>query len=308
MKITIIGAGAYALGLSNIINKENELWIWTKMLDEYNELVNYKTNTKVLKNYKINENIKVSNNLKEAIINSTLIIIALPTKYIEDTIKEMKKYITNKMHICIASKGIDPKTNLFPYQICQNYLSDRNLGIISGPSFAKDIIQNVPIGLTLATKNKKTKEIISLVFNNVNFMYTKDIKGVSLISTLKNIIALGSGIIGGLNYPESTNAMYLTKIVNDINKYYKNKTILSYAGIGDILLTCTSTNSRNYTLGYLIGKEENIDEYINQNTIEGLEALKIIDKNLNIPIINILYNIIYNNEKPNALIDYLFQN
>lgn len=139
-----------------------------------------------------------------------------------------------------------------------------------------------------------------------------------MYGAIKNVIAIAGGIIDGIGYPESTKCMFITKSLNDImNLIYEmggnKKTILTYAGIGDLLLTCNSVKSRNYTFGRLIGERTDkniIDEYKNNNTIEGLYTLKSIYdlihyRKIKVPIINIIYDIVYNDKDVKLLEDYL---
>ena len=132
------------------------------------------------------------------------------------------------------------------------------------------------------------------------------------------IIAIAGGIIDGMGYPESTKCMFVTKALNDVvNLIYSmggnKKTILTYAGIGDLLLRCNSVKSRNYSFGYMIGSKaskDKIEEYQNNTTIEGLYTLKsiydlITTKKIKMPIINIIYDIVYNNKNIILLEDYL---
>ena len=147
---------------------------------------------------------------------------------------------------------------------------------------------------------------------------TNDIIGTCICGAIKNVIAIASGIINGLGYPISTQAMLITQSLHDIkeliNKLGGNGyTILSFAGFGDIILTCTSEKSRNYTLGKMIGSrvdERNLNEYINSTTIEGLTVLRSIhniinDNNIDIPMINLIYDIVYNKKNPDNLTELL---
>ena len=301
MKILIIGAGAYGLALSNILTDKNEVTIYSSIKEEIEILKNTNKNEKIFPDITL-QNIKYINQIEE---QYDLTILALPTKIIEQELNKIKDNIKDTPMI-ITSKGI--YNNKFPYEIVKEILKTENISIISGPSFAKDVIKKEPISLTLAPKNID-------IFNEkyVKIETTKDILGLELCGTLKNIFAIGSGILAGMDKSESTKAAYLTKIINETKEIIKKlggdeNTILLSCGIGDIILTCTSSNSRNYTLGYKIGKQEPIQEYINQTTIEGLNALKEYKKLLQetpIEIINILYEIIYNNQKPEILIDYI---
>ena len=149
---------------------------------------------------------------------------------------------------------------------------------------------------------------------------TNDIIGIEICGSIKNVIAIASGMLAGMGYPDSTSCMFITESLNDIKNLIKalggsNKTILSYAGFGDLLLTCTSTKSRNYSFGKIIGEgksKEEIDNYINTTTIEGLYTLKSIHKLLKkkkvkMPIINLIYDIIFKNTDPQELTKFLIE-
>lgn len=321
MNITILGTGAYGLALSKIFLDNNcNIMMWTKFEDERDMLIEKRCNKKLLPEYIIDNKIKITSNLEEAINNANVIVIAIPVKFISDTIKEVSKFYNKKQHICIASKGIEQDSCLFVANIIKKYINTKKICAISGGTFAVDIIKNVPIGLTLATKNKSSMIILTKCFKNklVKLDYSSDIFGIEMYGAIKNILAIASGIIDGLNYPESTKCMFITISLNNImNLIYElggnKKSLLTFAGLGDLLLTCNSSKSRNYTLGFMIGTgddKEKIDDYINNTTIEGLYTLKSIydmlnKKNKNIKIIKVLYDILYKNADKKILIDYL---
>lgn len=319
MKIAILGTGAYGLALSTVMYRNNnEITMWSKLKEEVDNLNKNRKNTSL--NIEIPKDIIITNNLKECIEDKDIIFIAIPTQYINDLAKELKKYIKKNQHICIASKGIENGTYLFINDILRKYIKENNIAAISGPSFAIDIINKDVIGLSLGCTSKKTATIIKKCLENdhVRLRYTRDIKGIEICGAIKNVIAIASGILDGMGLSESTKAMFITESLHDIKQLIKilggsKKTITSYAGIGDLLLTCTSTKSRNFTLGYMIGKKMDkviIDEYIKNTTIEGLYTLKSIYGLLNkksekLPIITLIYNIIYKNEDPILLKKFL---
>ena len=320
MKVTILGTGAYGLALSEILSENNnEVVMWTKIESEKKELDETKKSSK-LDGFILNNNIKIETNLEEAVKHSKLIIIAIPTAFVTDVCIELKKHIKPEQHICIASKGIEQGTCLFIHDMIKKQIRTKNIGAISGPTFAIDLVNKVPVALSVASKNKKTIEIITKAFVNKHFRLepTTDIVGIEICGAVKNIIAIASGMIDGLNYPISTQALLITQALYDIkNLIYalggNKKTILSFAGFGDILLTCTSEKSRNYSFGKLIGSgasKEQIEEYKNKITVEGLYTLKSIHKlikkkKIKIPMINIIYDIVFNNKSIDDLINYL---
>jgi len=323
MKVTILGTGAYGIALALMFNKNTKnITMWTKIDDELEMLNKTRENKNVLPNIKIPENIQFTNNMEKAIENAELIVIAIPAAYCDDIFKELKNYIKKEQHICIATKGIEQDTCLFINDVLNKYIKSKNVSIISGPSFAIDISSNVPIGLTLATKSKKTEFILKETLQNdvLKLRTTNDIIGTEICGSIKNVIAIASGILDGLGMPESTKAMFITESLHDIKELIKalggdGKTILSFAGFGDLLLTCTSTKSRNFKFGLLIGQRKNkkeIQKYIDNTTIEGLYTLKSIhklvhNKKVNIPIIDLIYDIVFNDKDPNELKRFLIE-
>lgn len=317
MKIAIIGSGAFGIALSYVfIENTNNISMWT-VSNEYEELIKYRTNNKVLKDIKVDDKIMISTSLEEVIRGANIIVIAIPVKYIRSTIKDIAKYITASQHICVASKGIIENDCEFAYSVIQKYIHTDKIGIISGGTFAIDMANRYPMRLTIASKNNDTAKIIkeALTTGFITCEISDDVIGVEICGAIKNILAIAMGILDGLNVVESTKYTFMTKCITDISNIIyglggKKDTMFTYAGIGDILLTCTSTKSRNFTLGKMIGEKvskKEIDNYIENTTIEGLYTLKsmkyLLSKyNISMDLINYLEDIIYNGAEPESLI------
>lgn len=319
MKIGIIGTGVFGIAIASILHKnKQDITMWTAFKEEASDLITNKVR-KNLNNYKLPENIKITTNIEEVCINKDIIFIAVPAEYVSETCTKAIPYINNQ-HICIASKGIEESSLMFLPDIVKQIFKTNRVGVISGPTFAIDIISNVPIGLSLASYNPQTSKIIYKALNNnlVKMYITNDVIGTCICGAVKNILAIASGIISGLGFPISTQAMLITESLHDVKELINKlggtgSTILSFAGFGDIILTCTSEKSRNFSLGKMIGSKVNqfkINEYIENTTIEGLTALRsfhniINDNKIDIPIINLIYDIIYNKKSPEVLTELL---
>ena len=296
MKILTIGAGAYGLALSTILSDKNKVTIYSSIKEEIENLKKTYKNEKLFPNIEITKKIKFIDKIEN---KYDLIVLALPTNILEQELNKIKDQIKNTP-IIITSKGI--YKNKFPHEITKRILKTKNIHVLSGPSFAKDMIEKHPISLTIAGQ-KSIKNIFNEEYITID--ETKDIIGTEICGALKNIYAIGSGILEGLNASESTKASFITKIVKETKKLIKEfngkeNTITLSCGIGDIILTCTSTTSRNFKLGYMIGTNQETKEYMNNTTIEGINTLKEIVQMTNIKnynIVNTIYEIIYNNEK-----------
>ena len=319
MKVAIIGTGAYGMALASIFyDNKCSIKMWTNSEEERNLLLKEGKSDKV--DFVIPKDIIISTDMKEVVDKANLIMIAIPAKFLDTTSKELKKYYNSKQVVCIASKGIKQHTCRFLYDVIRDNIRTSNIAIISGGTFAVDIVYKVPIGLTLATKSNYAKDAVIKGMRNdyVKLRHTRDVIGTEICGAIKNVIAISSGILDGMGYPISTSSMFITESLHDIKDLIKalggsKKTILSFAGFGDLLLTCTSVKSRNYTLGKIIGEgksKEEIDKYIESTTIEGLYTLMSIrklikNKKIKMPIIDLTYDIIINGKSPDELKSFL---
>lgn len=321
MKICVLGCGAYGSALSKVLSENNnEVIGWTKFESEAENLTNTRISPK-LPTVVLPSNIKYTSNLELACQNADFVLVAIPTAFVSEVLQKAKPYIKDKP-ICIASKGIEQDSCLFVSEIVENILETDNLAVFSGPSFAIDVANKAPVGLTLACQHKETTDMILKAFSNEHFKLrvNGDIIGTEICGAIKNVIAIAAGILSGMNLPESTSAMFITESIHDIKELIKGlgadgDTISSFAGFGDLLLTSTCPKSRNFSFGHLIGSgatKEEIDEYIANTTIEGLYTLKSIDqlikdKNVEMPIINLIEEIILGEKTPQNLVDFLIQ-
>lgn len=209
---------------------------------------------------------------------------------------------------------------MFASNLVKNKLKTKKLCTISGPSFAKDMASDDLVGLSLATTNRLTKSLVikALSSDTLKIRATNDFIGVELCGTLKNIIAIASGMLDGMGVSESTKAMFLTESLNDVRLLIRKlggneKTILSFAGFGDILLTATSLSSRNYSFGKLIGtgaSQTKKEEYLNNNTVEGVYTLESIyglikSKRVKMPFVDFIYDVVFDYRKPLDIISFL---
>ena len=320
MKIGILGTGAYGLALSSILNfNKCEITMWTRFTEEKELLEKEKGNQKLLPGYKLGNDIKITNDVEECIKDKDLLVIAIPAAFIDSLCDDMAPYIKDN-HIVIATKGIEQETGLFINEILEKKLDTKNIAVISGPSFAIDIISQKPIGLSVASKSEETITLAKQAFQNsyVKLRETSDVIGVEICGSIKNVIALAAGILDGLGSNESTQAMLITEALHDMEEILDafncdRRTVLSYSGIGDLLLTCTSKKSRNFSFGHLIGtkpSEEELDSYLKTTTVEGYYTLESIyrllrDKQVSIPIIDLIYEIAVNKNNPELLLAFL---
>lgn len=321
MKVAILGCGAYGLALASILVKNKvDVSMWSYKEEEKDSLVKSRKSDK-LKDYKIPKCINFSTDMKDVISDKDLIVIAVPTFSFESTVIELKKYISKNQPVLIATKGIQQDTCLFLHDVFKKHCKNK-IAVISGPSFAVDIVKEVPIGLSLATKYNSVDIVVRKCFENelTKFRRTNDIIGVEVCGSIKNVMAIASGMLEGMNASPSTKALFLTESMNDIKELLfalggKKKTILSFAGFGDILMTSTSPSSRNFSFGRLIGEGKSkqvINNYLKETTVEGMYTLQSIHKlvkkkNVKMPIINLIYDIINGKKEKEEILKFLIR-
>lgn len=320
MRIGLFGCGAYGMALSSILtDNKHEVTMWTKFEEEKKNMETNRGNEKLIPGFKIDDSVKISTSVEECCKDKDLLIIAIPAAFVDSLCQEMANYVSGH-HIVIATKGIEQGTGLFMNEILEKYLNTRNIAVISGPSFAIDLVTKMPAGLSVASKNPETIILARQALQNdyIKLRDTDDVYGIEVCGSIKNVIALASGMLEGLKANDSTKAMLIAEAMHDMEQildaFHCNKrTVLSFAGIGDLLLTCTSVKSRNYSFGKIIGSKvsrKEIDEYLQNTTVEGYYTLESIyqllkNKQVSIPIIDLIYEIAVRGKDPELLLVFL---
>jgi glycerol-3-phosphate dehydrogenase (NAD(P)+) len=297
-KILVIGAGSWGTALANTLAYNNKnVFLWTEKQKISDQINKTKINKKYFKKILLHKNITSIFGKIDPKLYS-FIFYVLPAKAFD---KFLKNYLINNqvINFIICSKGLGEKGE-FVSDLAKENLRIKNLFILSGPSFADEVILNKPTALSLA--GKKHHETIGILFqsSNLRLYYSSHIKTLEFLGILKNIYALGAGIIDALNLGENAKASYLTRCLYEIKSTLKIKKLdqeqlFSLGGVGDLFLTSNSSKSRNYNFGYrLIKNKLKNSEKI---TIEGLNSIHVINKNKDIdfnqlPILKTIFNII----------------
>ena len=283
MRITILGTGAFGLALGNLLHDQSKakVTLWTAFAEEYLEITTNNSFDKVLPNIKLSKDLKITMDLKEALNYTDLIIVAIPCNHVREVLLKIKEYLNSDSKIILVSKGLEKETNYLMHEVFKDLKLKGQVSYLAGPTFAKELIVNSHCGLTLATNDEITKKRVLELFEdtNIEIETTNDIIGLELYGVIKNILAILMGSINSKYQKDSTNAYYLTKIYNYANTLVtllggSKKTATCYGALGDILLTCNSQNSRNYTYGRLLYQnKEEAKNYLKHFTVEGVIAI-----------------------------------
>lgn len=317
MKVSILGMGAFGIALTKILNKDIKISMWTNFEDELKTVELKRENPIVLPEVKIDKKVELTTNLEKCVKNSNIIFISVPAIAVREVVNKLGEYIDKEQTICIVTKGIEKSTNMFMGDVVKECIDTDNVCIFTGPSFAIEVANRANIGMSIASEKEECRKKILLVINQdkVCITQTSDVLGVEICSAVKNVFAIICGMLDGMNEADSTRAAVITNLINDFRLIMgvlggKETTIYSYAGIGDLLLTCMSPKSRNYCFGKFLGQSMNRDEALNSmqvKTVEGLYTLDAIydilkQKKIVINSINLLYDVIYNNKEVKNLL------
>jgi len=311
-KISIIGAGSWGTTLAITLARSGKDVRLHSVFREHNlKMIEEKENRDFLSGAVFPDSLKIAETLKEA-LESDVIVIAIPVKYIRTALKPWKKAnvdLGKKVFVSI-SKGIEAKSLKRVSQLVVEMLGKVNVAVLSGPNIAKEVLRGVPSTAVIACKNKKLAAQLQVVFNTDNFrVYTHDdIAGVELAGALKNVIAIACGIADGMGFGTNTKAALLTRGLAEITRLgkklgAKSDTFWGVSGLGDLATTCFSTDSRNRFVGQQIGKGKDIQEILSGMAMvaEGLETVKsayMLSRKLKIemPIACAVYEIVYKNK------------
>lgn len=310
--VAVIGAGSWGTTLASLLSKKGydvSLWVYEKDLAE--EIERTRLNKVYLPDIRLPENIMVSHRIDEVVNKARYILNVVPAQYTRAVFKEISPYLSNGSAIISASKGIERGTLMTISSVLKE-LTGHEVAALSGPSFAKEVIKNLPTAVTLATENRNTGILLQELFNTSTFrVYThNDILGVEIGGALKNVIAIAAGISDSLGLGNNARASLITRGLAEITRLgvamgAGEKTFAGLSGLGDLVLTCTSALSRNYTLGIKLGQGMKLKDILEQtiSVVEGVEtaesAFELSNKyNVEMPIVEQVYKIINEGKDP----------
>ncbi len=310
-KIAVIGAGSWGTTLASLLaDKGNDVYMWVYEDDLAEEIREKGINSKYLPGYTLPERLRASSDIKEVLKDAGYVLNVVPTQHARSVFETAVSYISDDAVIINASKGIEKGTLLTVSAILED-ITGKGVAVLSGPSFAKEVIEKRPTAVTIACGNREEGAELQSLFSTDYFrVYTNtDIIGTELGGALKNVMAIASGISDGLGLGSSTRAALITRGLAEMTRMGvamggDEKTFGGLSGIGDLVLTCTGTLSRNYTVGFKLGKGERLKDILAGMSMvaEGVatseSAYELARKhNVEMPIIEQIYQVIKHDKK-----------
>ncbi len=321
MNIAILGAGGWGTTLAIHLHQKNyQMRLW-EVFPEYASLLQReRKNPKFLPGVSIPEKILISSDLEKVIFKAELIILVVPSFAAREVLRKLKKSSPAKAIILSATKGMELNTNYRISEIIKEELGKKNKwAVLSGPTIAKEVAEGKPSTAVVASSRPEIARLVQKVLMDKSLrIYTScDPIGVELGGCLKNIIAIAAGIADGLGFGTNSKAALLTRGLAEISALgkrmgAKSSTFAGLSGLGDLVTTCTSKNSRNRNFGEAIGKGKKMEQLLKETemVIEGVNTTKVVYRlakkfSLEIPITNAVYQILFKKKDPLIAVDEL---
>lgn len=312
-KIAFLGGGSFGTALAIMLAKKGiEVNIWDRNQLVVDDINIKRENIKYLHGAVVPAGITASTSIEEVVKSSEYIVLAVPSHVIRKICSDIKKFINeNQIIVCIA-KGIELESGKRLSQVIRDELKDNPIVVLSGPSHAEEVAQDIPTTVVVASENMEAAEKVQDLFITNKFrVYTNDdLVGVEIGGAVKNIIALAAGVSDGIGYGDNTKAALMTRGISEIVRIGtklggKLETFAGLTGIGDLIVTCTSMHSRNRRAGILIGKGATAEEATKEigMVVEGIKACKAFYElkekfHVSMPITDALYKVLFEGKDP----------
>ncbi len=315
-RIAVIGAGSWGTALGNLLaENEEKVDLWVREVEVFQEIKTQGVNKTFLPDVKLSSALNPVTSLKEALFEKELVVLAVPSHVFREVISDLRPYLHSEICLMAATKGIENESLMLMSEVTEDVLGAEfkpEFGSLSGPSFASEVSRKLPAAVTIASHDLVYAERLQRVFNRDFFRVyvSDDLLGVQLGGAMKNVIAIAAGICDGLGFGYNARAALITRGLAEITRLGVSigcnaHTFAGLAGLGDLVLTCTSGLSRNRTVGYRIGKGENLEEITGgmKMIAEGVRTTKSayqlgIRKEVAMPITTEMYRILYEKKKP----------
>ena len=310
-RIGVVGGGAWGTALAKLLADKGfllDLWVFESEVRE--QIEKNRENKIFLPDVKLPENIIPSNDIETVVKEKDLVLVVVPSHCMRDVAGQMKNFISPGTIIVTASKGIENKTHMIMTQILAekiDFLPKENFAVLSGPSFAREVANNVPTVVAVASTSREISEYVQEIFSCPTFrVYVNDDPiGTQIGGAMKNVVAIAAGICDGMKMGLNPRAALITRGLAEMNRLGTKLgadplTLAGLAGVGDLLLTCTGALSRNYTLGRQIGEGKKPDDIISEMIMvgEGVKTTRSVynlSKKLGVdlPICNEVYFVLF---------------
>jgi glycerol-3-phosphate dehydrogenase (NAD(P)+) len=319
-KISVIGGGSFGTVIANI-SAENgyDVSFWMRNKSQAEQLNLTRENSQYLPDYLLNERIVATSDMAAAVKDSGLIFVAVPSSSFRQVVRGMVPYIPEDAILVSTTKGIESGSFDMMTRILNQEAPKAKVGVLSGPNLAMEIAKKDLTGTVIASPDEEVRKLVKNALKSKYFRVyaNNDMFGVELGGSLKNIYAIIAGIAAALGMGHNTNSMLVTRALTEMARFGKElgadpMTFLGLAGVGDLIVTCSTPLSRNYRIGFALGKGTPLEEAVAElgQVAEGVNTVKLVQEKAEelgvyMPLASGLYRIVYENDSLENIISSL---
>jgi glycerol-3-phosphate dehydrogenase (NAD(P)+) len=313
--ISVLGGGAWGTALAAVMSaKGNDVIIYAREKDVVESVNNSNINKPFLPGVVLSKSLRATDKIEEA-VKSKVVLITVPSQFFRGQLRQISKHdISPETIFVICTKGIDTETLALMSEIFEETLENQ-YAILSGPTFAEEVAKNMATSVSIASKKLIVAEHVKKIIQRDNFRVhvNNDVIGSQICGAIKNVIAVGCGVIRGLGQGENSRAAILTIGFHEIMRVNiemggKMETMMEPCGIGDLVLTCSSEQSRNFSFGKALGQGK-ASEYLEgkMSVVEGVTTSKAVVRlanslNITLPLCEKIYDIIEGKAPPTDIL------
>jgi glycerol-3-phosphate dehydrogenase (NAD(P)+) len=284
--ISVLGGGSFGTAIANIIATNGyPTYLWMRDPVRANNYQRERENTAYLPGYTLNPRLTITADIEQAVRSSTVVFISVPSGAFREIACRIAPFLNDATLVISTTKGIEAEGFTLMSQILEQEMPGMPIGVLSGPNFAREIVQKQLTGTVVASEDRRILRKVPAILSSDTFrVYTnEDRYGVELGGALKNMYAIMAGMAAAVGVGHNSTAMLLTRSLAEMGRFATKlganpMTFLGLSGVGDLILTCTSSMSRNYRLGYAVGKGQSVaaaQAEIKQ-TVEGVNTVKLV--------------------------------
>ncbi len=323
MRISVLGAGSWGTTLAIVLCENfRDVTLWSYRADQIEEMRDGRTNKDYLPGITLPAHLKITHDVEEAASKKDLIVTAVPSQFLRNILKDIAHIDLKKTIIVNVAKGIENKTLMTMSEVMLDILEHEkksNIAILSGPSHAEEVVKKIPTAVVSSSFSTRTAKIVAHTFNTPYFRVyvSDDIRGVELGGALKNVIAIGAGVVDGAGFGDNTKAAIITRGIAEMTRLGDKmgalpRTFSGLSGIGDLIVTCMSKHSRNRHVGEQLGRGRKLDAILGEMVMvaEGVatcrSAVDLAKKHhTEMAIFSEVYNIMFEGKEPHQATEAL---
>ena len=308
MEVAILGGGNFGTAVANIVaSNGTRTHLWMRNPEQVADVVAHRENRRYLPGHRLHDNLVATSDLCAAVQRSTLVVVCVPSASFRDVCVQLKPHVRDDGMFVSATKGIEADGFRLMSQVLAEVTGARHIGALSGPNLAEEMAAGQYTGTVIASQHELVRDAVQEVMSSETFRVygNDDLYGVELGGALKNIYAIVCGMAAGIGVGQNTQGMLITRALAEMSRLAVSMganpfTFLGLAGVGDLMVTCSSPLSRNYRLGYRIGQGMTLDEALDDlgKLAEGVNTLRVVrarcaEEGVYMPLAEGLYRILF---------------